>query len=173
MHREVVLRKYLTESERAVEILKHSHGIGLTRADIYRFLIDFFELSDLPTEVMFKDLSADQIAEIVRKQISVPPSLGTIAIADSILPDEVPSYFEKAQIRIKGEVWTIHRADRDGFPSNPHAHNYENNYKLHLGNGNLYRRRKLVGQVTKKNLVMIRDRITVQIPSLQLPSITD
>lgn len=31
-----------------------------------------------------------------------------------------------------------HKYDRDTFPSNPHAHNYDRKLKMHLGTGDLY-----------------------------------
>ena len=53
-----------------------------------------------------------------------------------------PHYFAAApiKVKVKGECWIIHKNDRDPFPSNPHAHNYDSfaAYGLDLGTGRLY-----------------------------------
>ncbi len=173
MDRQQLLLKFQAEAIKAVSILKQSDGIELKPNDIYRCLIDFFEVSDTPTEVFFRELNAGEMANAVRRRMSTPPCLGIIAFNVTILPNGVPSYFEKAQVRMQGEIWTIHLADSDGFPSNPHAHNYQNNYKLHLGNGLLYRRREIISHISKKNLMTIRSRIVELIPNIQLPPLSE
>lgn len=34
----------------------------------------------------------------------------------------------------KGEKWVLHKYDKDIFPSNPHAHNYDANVKATFRN---------------------------------------
>lgn len=70
-------------------------------------------------------------------------------------------------IRAKGEVWEIHRYDKDPFPSNPHAHNVESGLKLDLSTGKIYFRRKLVQELSKKQLIEFRDR--PELKNIDLP----
>lgn len=54
----------------------------------------------------------------------------------------------KERRKEKGEIWEIHKNDKDPFPSNPHAHNIETGEKLDLNNGNIYDSR--TGNVIRK-----------------------
>lgn len=72
-----------------------------------------------------------------------------------ILPQDLIIQY-KVRVKIKGLIWIIHRYDADPFPSNPHAHQINNNIKLDLSNGMCYRQRKLVYIVDKKTLIQIR-----------------
>jgi hypothetical protein len=85
-----------------------------------------------------------------------PVFLTQIIFDHSILPDDAPRSLVEQTIKYKGEIWRVHRNDADPFPSNPHAHNLESGYKLHLGTGELYLRRRLVSRVSKKDLLGIR-----------------
>ncbi len=38
----------------------------------------------------------------------------------------------------------VHKNDADPLPSSPHAHNYEQCLKMHLGTGDLYQRKERV-----------------------------
>ncbi|MCX6235238.1 MAG: hypothetical protein NT175_11070 [Bacteroidetes bacterium] len=75
---------------------------------------------------------------------------------DCIFPDNLPKNIYEAEIKAKGQVWEIHQDDKDKFPSNPHAHDYETGLKLDLSNGNLFRKRKWVDSINKKKLMVIR-----------------
>jgi len=59
-------------------------------------------------------------------------------LTESLLPEEFPRLLTEQTIRVKGEVWRIHKADPDLFPSNPHAHNCESGVVLHLGTGEMF-----------------------------------
>jgi hypothetical protein len=63
----------------------------------------------------------------------------------------------KVRIKMKNQIWIIHKYDADPFPSNPHAHQIENNIKLDLSNGNCYKTRKYIYTVKKKDLLAIRE----------------
>ncbi len=62
----------------------------------------------------------------------------------------------KAEIKLGGVKWILHKADADPFPSRPHAHDYQNGLKLDLSNGRLYKRMKCEGSIPKKELLEIR-----------------
>lgn len=70
-------------------------------------------------------------------------------------------------VKIKGEVWRIHKNDVDPFPSSPHAHNYAAGVVLHLGTGEMFDgNRKSLGLVGCKKLVRLRGNLT----KLDLPT---
>jgi hypothetical protein len=73
-----------------------------------------------------------------------------------IIPKEFLMEF-KVRIKSKGIVWAIHKNDSDQFPSNPHAHQIDNNIKLDLSNGNCYKVRKYITTIRKKDLLLIRE----------------
>lgn len=64
----------------------------------------------------------------------------------------------KVQVKSKGLVWIIHRYDVDPFPSNPHAHQLDNNIKLDLASGKCYKVRKHIHTIPKKDLLLIRSK---------------
>jgi hypothetical protein len=82
--------------------------------------------------------------------------LGTVVDTSPEIVPECLWIHYKVRFKIKGMVWVIHKYDADPFPSNPHAHQLENNIKLDLSNGNCYRKRKLEYTVSKKELLEVR-----------------
>jgi hypothetical protein len=75
---------------------------------------------------------------------------------------------KKVQFKAMGQKWIIHKNDKDPFPSNPHAHHYEQNLKLDLGDGTLYNKRTKVKKIRYKDLLDIRARVK-QVFSGELP----
>lgn len=97
-----------------------------------------------------------------------PLILQEISLEESLIPTEVPVQIQKKRYRVNGEIWEIHKSDVDPFPSSPHAHNYDKNLSLHLGNGRLYRKRNFVGMAKRKEFLALRDRVTcVELPPLE------
>lgn len=68
----------------------------------------------------------------------------------------------KAQVKVGGDTWVLHKYDADPFPSKPHAHNLNSNVKLHLGNGGLFNKFKNIGSIGKKDLEIIRAKFTAK-----------
>jgi len=64
----------------------------------------------------------------------------------------------KVKVKSNGLIWTIHRYDKDPFPSNPHAHQLENNIKLDLSTGKCFKHRKEIYTIGKKDLLNIRNK---------------
>ncbi|WP_146228810.1 hypothetical protein [Mesonia sp. K7] len=62
----------------------------------------------------------------------------------------------KVRIKKKGLIWLIHKYDPDPFPSKPHAHLIDDNIKLDLSNGKLYKKGKVIDTLNKKHLLEIR-----------------
>ena len=71
-------------------------------------------------------------------------------------------------IKHDSEQWEIHKYDADPFPSNPHAHNHEARVKLHLGTGELFKKRNRVGKIRCKELKALRAKVS---DSIELPRI--
>lgn len=110
----------------------------------------------------------DTLVEALRNCTSIKELPELIAIAEfdeSIVPLGTEHGLYEELVKHKGEQWFIHKHDADPFPSNPHAHNYEKNLKLHLGNGCLYFGTKQVGCLSSKALLSLRDKVKhVELP---------
>jgi hypothetical protein len=100
-----------------------------------------------------------------------PETLCEIVQDESIVPASVPLYLTEAEVKMRGEKWTINKYDADPFPSNPHAHNYAQDLKLHLGNGDLYQHKKKLscGRMPKKHLIELRDLVMQKNTTIALP----
>jgi len=64
----------------------------------------------------------------------------------------------KVRVKSKGLIWVIHKYDVDPFPSNPHAHQLDNNIKLDLSNGRCYRLKKHLHTISKRDLLFFREK---------------
>ena len=147
----------------------HESDPNITTEDIQEALTQALGL-DNTTELLYQDLPAKRILALLEKydfSAFHPETLAKVSFKDSIIPISVSRFLTEQEVKIKGEIWTIHKNDADPFPSNPHAHNYPEHMVAHLGNGKLYRDRKEIGQLNKKKLLRLRDAITnVELPPL-------
>lgn len=89
---------------------------------------------------------------------------------EQVLPKSLVREY-KVRIKAKGLIWIIHKYDKDPFPSNPHAHEIENNIKLDLSNGKCYKLREHVYTIRKKDLLTIRNEAE-KIFDGELPALT-
>ena len=97
--------------------------------------------------------------------------LTTVEMPFDIVPQGIETEILDHVVRHSGNIWCVHKSDADPHPSSPHAHNYAKNLKLHLGNGALFRRRRQVGAISKKDLLAIREKITsIPLPTLEVDS---
>ncbi len=119
-------------------------------------------------DLLDRDLKTDEIVSLLAHfSFAKPTLLAQVEFSESIIPDGVPIRLVEALAKHRNEIWLVHLNDADPFPSNPHAHNKENGLKLHLGTGDLYRKRDFVGKVRWKDLLAIREKL----PSVSLPSL--
>ncbi|MFH0894839.1 MAG: hypothetical protein V2A54_10435 [Bacteroidota bacterium] len=170
--REKRLNTYLSRAKQAEDILKNKGVLYADSSFIWQILQIEFNCAEIPTELLFKDLSVLEIVDAVLKQKEkYGQPICEITIEESILPDCIDDSLIKAHIKFKGEKWVVHKNDKDSFPSNPHAHNFETNTKLHLGNGQIFSSKKKCGQIRKKDLEMLRQEILQRLPSLLLPKL--
>jgi hypothetical protein len=102
--------------------------------------------------------------------VSKEPSIIKRVVLDfSLIPDIIQVYQKKKKYKVKGEIWDVHKSDVDPFPSSPHAHNYDQDLVLHLGNGKLYRKRDYLGKAKKKDFLKLRSIINnVKLPDLEI-----
>jgi hypothetical protein len=118
------------------------------------------------------DLTYELIKSLYQKTEeykSHPKVLAIVKLPKSVIPDDVPRALFEQQVKHKGEVWVIHKNDADPHPSSPHAHNYDANLKLHLGNGDLYAHTTRVGNIGKKALCVIRQKIIgIDLPAFEV-----
>lgn len=87
------------------------------------------------------------------------------------LIEDIRLYEIKVLIKSSGVVWKIHLNDPDPFPSDPHAHQLDNNIKLDLGNGECFRKRKYLKTIPRKELLKIREQVVVRFKG-ELPPLT-
>lgn len=78
------------------------------------------------------------------------------SIDQEVLPKNILIRY-KVRIKSKGLIWIVHKYDKDPFPSNPHAHQLDNNIKLDLSNGKCFKIREHVHTLKKKDLILIRE----------------
>lgn len=77
--------------------------------------------------------------------------------------------------RVSGEVWRVHKADADPYPSRPHAHCVGGSdrfigLKLHLGTAGLYRKSEWTGYfLEQKSFDRLIKLIQPKFPSIELP----
>jgi hypothetical protein len=143
--------------------------LGKHPDDVRRTLPDALDMED-QIAVMGAKLSVEHM-ESALKGYSPPELLGEIELEDSIIPDGVPINLREATAKHRGEVWRVHRSDADPFPSNPHAHCLEHDLKLHLGTGELFRRRTLVGKLPSKDLVTLRKKLGDKLHNVTFPAL--
>lgn len=96
--------------------------------------------------------------------------LNKIETEEGVIPKSLLIQF-KVRIKSKGLIWVIHRYDEDPFPSNPHAHQLENNIKLDLSNGKCYILRDHIYTIKKKDLLLIREK-AIAVFKGELPPLT-
>jgi hypothetical protein len=145
----------------------------ITRRDVENGLIDALGLDEI-FDLLDRDIDSAQILSLLgdcdfaRLRTEI---LCEIVLDESSIPAGVPLYLTEAEVKMRGERWTINKYDADPFPSNPHAHNYAQNLKLHLGNGDLYQHKKKVpcGRMPRKNLIMLRDLVVQKNMTIALP----
>jgi hypothetical protein len=174
-----VLDQRYTSVNRSLDVCSQTfsaaRGEVITRRDIENGLVAVLELHDI-FDLLHRDITTAEMLALLA-DVDFPPlrlvTLGEISIDESALPSDLPLHLREAEVELNGKKWTIHKYDADPFPSNPHAHNYALNLKLHLGNGLLYfgkERKSSCGQMARKELLTLRS--LVQQRNIALPALT-
>jgi hypothetical protein len=167
------INRFFREAEHAKERLSQMLGTPLSIGDIEDGLVVVEGLEN-GYDLLDKEWTADSIIQRLHGfDFSVlhkpgPSVLCVVELDSSLIPDGVPKALNEKIVKQFGCIWEIHKYDDDPFPSNPHAHNYDSGLKLSLADGGLYRKRMRVGEVGKKKLLMLRDRLS----DIELPPLT-
>jgi hypothetical protein len=166
-HEDLML--YLEESPKAIAKIFETTGLEISSMELQLALADVFGLTDRESvKILGYELKADEMVERLRGYSFYRPDIvEKVTLDHSILPDDVPDILNEEEVKFKGQIWEIHKYDKDPFPSNPHAHLQGLGYKLHLGTGEIFKKRKSIGKLAKKDLKEIRSLITkVTLPEL-------
>lgn len=161
---EDALISYIGASTHARLILSQLRGADITSLDVQRALCEVLNVeSTHPNELLGRRLTSEQIVSLLRtfdfRQFH-PEVLAEIELEEGVLPPSFIRLLTEKTVKVKGEVWRIHKNDADQFPSVPHAHNYDAGITLHLGNGQLFNaNRQNVGNIGPKKLEVIRGKL--------------
>jgi hypothetical protein len=134
-------------------------------------LVALLEIEN-PVDLLDHDWTANEIVDTLRNFnfASLSPEVLAVATLEaSIIPNGVPRRLDEVKLKVRGEVWYIHKTDSDPFPSVPHAHNYDSGHTMDLGTGELYLGRRLVGKISGRDLIDFRQR--PELRDLQLPAL--
>ncbi len=156
------IQAFLADASVVAGTLRDAYGLPIESGHVENALIDVFSLED-SVDLLYLDLTEDRIISTLEGydfRRFFPVVLGRITFRLSIIPRSVPRFLVEQRIRRNGEIWEIHKNDADPFPSNPHAHNLENRLKLHLGTGELFKKRQRMGRITRKHLLAIREEVS-------------
>ena len=159
----------LRESARELSLARRD---AVTVGDVERALVDVLELDEI-FDLLHRDIDCEMIVALLRDYdfTSRPERLCEVELDESILPAHYPIALREAKVKLKGEIWVAYKYDRDPFPSNPHAHNYDRKLKMHLGTGDLYAGKDRVPceRIKKADLLTLRMLITQKNASISLP----
>jgi len=149
--------------------LEKTYKEDISEEKIFYILLVKYNVLENPLLIYEEKITKDEIIKAV-KSFNLKNLVCGVEL--NIEDYKLFNYEEKVYAKAKNIRWIVHKSDSDPFPSNPHAHDYKNNVKLHLGNGNLYRKRKIVGSLRKKELLKIREIIyyksTINLPPIEI-----
>ena len=154
------LNFYIQESSKALEIINENLEHTISDVELQSILASKLGYSEKDhSKILTHKLEEQQIIDIYKA--SGFEKLDEIVTFETFLPKGTPGRLDEKRVKVKGEIWCVHKSDDDQFPSNPHAHNIQTGYKLHLGNGKLFNRNKklMKNKVSKKHLILIRNQL--------------
>lgn len=154
----------------ACKLLRERHGVCANDSTIQEAIMD-----KLGTEEMrgvldaLNQMTVNQMIDLVRDYnfaALTPSVLAEVNLPSILQIDGVPYLYEEHIVTMKGEKWHIHQNDADPFPHPIHAHSYKRRVKMDLRNGNIYKKRAIVGSMTLSDLNDFRNRVKIPIPDL-------
>lgn len=157
-----LINSFIVEGETAARVLAARRALPIELVHVENALVETLSLSE-PTDLLDFELTRHEIVSVLSAfdfRAYFPVLLAEIAFRNSIIPASVPTHCQEQTVRRHGEVWRVHRTDSNSFPSNPHAHNLDSGLKLHLGTGQLFRKKFLVGRIRLKDLLAILGQLT-------------
>ena len=170
---EKLLLQYISTQRRAATALSEIHGFTINPTDVQDALLNVLNL-ERSTDLLDQNLTPESIITLLRDykfRVDQGPLIAEIKLDVSIIPLAAVQLLEEETIRHQGEIWRVHKNDADPWPSIPHAHNLESFLVLHLGTGEMFNpnnRKKVVGKIGKKQLNLLRDKLTkFELPPLE------
>jgi len=157
-----LINSFIAEGENAARILAAYSGLAIELVHVENALVEVYSVGE-PTDLLEFRLTRREMVSVLASfdfRRYFPVLLAEITFRESIIPAGVPVRLEEQTVRRHGQVWRIHRNDADPFPSNPHGHNLDSGLKLHLGTGELFRKKLFVGKIQAKDLLAIRSELT-------------
>ena len=155
------LISYIREMNTAKAILSQLKGSEVDSMDIQLALCEKLNIESLqPVDLLDKNLSSEQMVDLLKDySFSKPEKIDEVLLDESILPPGTHKLLTEQTVKVKGEVWVVHKNDADPFPSTPHAHNYESGISLHLGTGEMFKKRTSKGFLDCKKLNLLREKL--------------
>jgi len=157
-----LIEKWSDIQDRLTEHFKKTHSDKITNQVIFESLFLLLaEKEKLKWLGSLWDVELEYDAALnLLSNFNFDTVLSKIQTTEGLIPRECLIEY-KVRIKARGQIWVIHKYDLDPFPSNPHAHDIQNNIKLDLSNGNCYRVRQYIYTVKKKDLLIIRQQAQV------------
>lgn len=155
------LISYIREMNIAKATLSQLKGAELDSMEVQLALCNKLNIQSMqPVDLLNQNLSSEKMIELLWDyNFAKPDVVGQIELDESILPEGTPKLLTEQTVKVKGEVWVIHKNDEDPFPSTPHAHNYDSGISLHLGTGEFFKKRTSKGFLECKKLKLVREKI--------------
>lgn len=157
------INQFVIEATKAKDLLIKELSHDLKFIDIQLALAEHFGYKpEDNTRTASHNLTAEKIFEILKEyDFKFTDESEIIKLEESILPDSELKKLHEQIIKSKGEIWIIHKYDKDPLPSNPHAHNEQTGQKLDLSNGDLYDSRNNYqgSNISKKDLLLLRGKV--------------
>jgi hypothetical protein len=155
------IKTVLAQTSAVARTLKDVTGLSIESAHVENALMDVLSLRD-SVDLIDIDLTEERMIAMLKDydfRRFFPVVIGKMNFRRSIIPRSVPRFLFEARVRRNGEVWEFHKNDADPFPSNPHGHNMKNRLKLHLGTGELFKKKQRMGKISRKDLIAIREAL--------------
>ena len=139
------------------KILKATQQFEQFRFDVEQKALRVLDPCKVAQHLVAKGVTAVNETEVLLHLVEVflsqfPTFVDRVVLDSTAIPPKLmlPMPIRKKQYKIKGEIWGSHKNDADPFPSSPHAHNYDQNLVMHLGNGKLFRKREYICTAQRK-----------------------
>ena len=146
------VRTYQKAFEEAKNFLEKKYDKTFTAHFLSSLLGHHFDSEDVHIYLISNtDFNPIDLKSILDNEIE--SVIGSVEFNSSDFDFIISDQIEKARIKENGLIWIIHNSDKDPKPSQPHAHEYSLNIKLHLGTGDLFKKNKKVGSLRKKEFL--------------------
>jgi hypothetical protein len=158
------LKNTIAALNESAEMISTACADTVSVGEVELALVDVLHLNQI-ADILDREIDTQSITSLLAAYDFArlrPERLCEVEFVDSIIPDGVSILLTEVKVKLKGEIWMVHKNDADPFPSNPHAHNYQRGLKMHLGNGDLYGYRAKVASTRLRKPVLLDFRSRVE-----------